>query len=249
MRHASIDDLLATMTADLAQLTAAGDARRYFHSMYLRTTRAVDEEIDRGGFEDGEWLTRWDLAFADLYVDALHADLAGEPVSGPWRVTFDAARDRTGTPPLQHALFGMNAHINYDLPQALLAVISPSDFDDPEVLRSRGADHQHVDTVLQARVGAENDELVAVSKVTLIDRLLRPANRASTRKFLAEARGKVWRNAVVLDRARRQGSDEYVRVLAQLEQLCRDRVADLTRPGPVLIRLARKGFGVLLPGA
>ncbi len=88
-------------------------------------------------------------------------------------------------------LFGLNAHINYDLPQALLAVITPADFDDPAVRRRREADHRHVDAVLQARVGAEDAELGAVSRVTLLDRLLRPANRAASRRFLAEARAKV----------------------------------------------------------
>lgn len=86
--------------------------------------------------------------------------------------------------------------INFDLPQALLAVVSPADFDNPSVLRSRRADHGHVDAVLRARVGAEDDELNAVSTNSLIDRLLRSANRAATRRFLAEARAQVWRNAV-----------------------------------------------------
>jgi hypothetical protein len=31
--------------------------------------------------------------------------------------------------------------------------------------------------------------------------------------------------------------------------LCAGRVRDLTAPGQVLLRLARRGFGVLLPGA
>src|SRR5205814_1707831 len=105
-------------------------ARRYFHATYLRTTRAVAEEIDRGRFADGAWLERWDIVFAELYLDALHADLAGEPVSGPWRIAFDTAARQPRLPPLRHVLLGMNAHINYDLPQALVAVISPAEFDD-----------------------------------------------------------------------------------------------------------------------
>src|SRR5215510_11206813 len=125
------------MEADLARLTASGDTRRFFHATYLRTTRAVAEEIDRGGFGDGDWLERWDVAFAELYLDALHADWQGAAVPGPWRVAFDTARDRTDLPPLRHVLFGMNAHINYDLPQALIAVITPAEFDDPRVRASR----------------------------------------------------------------------------------------------------------------
>ena len=245
--YGTIDALLDRMRADLDVMRRDGDARRFFHGTYLRTTEAVAAEIERGGFADGDWLRRWDLAFAGFYLNALDADRAGEGVPGPWRVAFAAARDRPDLPPLRHVLFGINAHINYDLPQALLAVISPADFDNPELSRGRAEDHRRLDAVLAGRVAAEDDELDAVSKVTLLDRLLRPANRAASRRFLAESREKVWHNAQVLDRARRAGPDRYAAVLAALERLSEARLADLTAPGPVLLKLARRGFGVLLP--
>ena len=235
--------LLERMRATLETLE---DSRRFFHATYMRTTQAIADEIDLGGFRDNAWVSRWDLAFAQLYLDALDASRRGEPVSGPWRVAFNAARDQPDLPPLRHVLFGLNAHINFDLPQALLAVIPPEDFDDPAIRRLREDDHRHVDGVLQARVGAEDDELDAISKTTLLDRLLRPANRMASRRFLAEARRKVWHNAVVLDRARRVGAQRYAATLSVLEDLCAQRVLDLTRPGAVLLRLARKGFGVVL---
>jgi hypothetical protein len=241
----AVEDLIARMTADLAGLVAAGDARRHFHATYLRTTRAVADEIARGGFLDGDWMRRWDVVFADLYLDALDADRGGRSVPGPWRVTFDAARDQDDLPPLRHVLLGMNAHINYDLPQALLAVITPAEFDDAALLARRAADHRHVDDVLLARVAAEDDELTAQGGQRLLDRLLRPLNRAGTKRFLAEARAKVWHNTRVLDAARRTG--RYEPVLADLETLCAARVADLVAPGQVLLKLARRGFGVRLP--
>jgi hypothetical protein len=245
--HDSIPALLARMESDLARLQASNDARRFFHATYMRTTRAVADEIDRGGFRDGVWLERWDLAFADLYLDALDADFTGKPVPRPWRVAFDTARDQPGLPPLRHVLLGINAHVNYDLPQALIAVISPEEFDDPQVLQARNADHQHVDEVLVSRVGDEDDELSAVSKLTLLDRLLRPANRAATKRFLAEARAKVWENTAQLDQARRTGPEAYAAVLAELEELSAQRLLDLVAPGQVLLKLARRGFGVRLP--
>jgi hypothetical protein len=247
--YESIPALIAGMQADLAVLRAGDDRRRYFHATYLRSTQAFDREIRRGGFADGAWLERWDLVFAGLYLNALAADLRGDPVPQPWRVAFDAARERGDLPPVRHVLLGMNAHINFDLPQALIAVITPAEFDDPRVAASRAADHRHVDDVLLARVGAEDDELSAQTRRSLLDRLLAPANRAATRRILTEARAKVWRNVLVLDRARRKGPEEYATVLAELEKLCAARVADLTAPGQVLLKLARHGFGVLLPDA
>ncbi|MDH2416239.1 DUF5995 family protein [Nocardioides sp. CER19] len=248
-RTGPLAGLLTRMYADLEDLTARGDARRFFHATYLRTTEAVGAEIEHGGFADADWVARWDVAFAELYLDALDAERDGRPVAGPWQVAFGTADRRPDAAPLHHVLLGLNAHINYDLPQALLAVISPEDFDDRRTLMSRQADHRHIDTVLQGRVGAESTELDAISRVTLLDRLLQPANRAASRRFLTEAREKVWRNAAVLDRDRRRGDDALAAGTAALETLCAERVRDLSRGGFVLLRLARHGFGVLLPGA
>jgi hypothetical protein len=240
-----IDELIARMTALLAPLEAAGDQRRYFHATYLRTTVAVAQEISRGGFADAAWVERWDVEFAGLYLDALDQDMAGRPPSRPWAIAFGAP---AGLPPVGHVLLGMNAHINYDLPQALVAVISDEQFDDPALLARREADHRAIDAVLAARVAAEDGELTRVSgPASLLDRLLRPANRLGTRRFLREAREKVWANATALSRSRRQGEDAYAAALAQLEELSAAKVTALQAPGPVLLRLAATGFGVRLP--
>jgi len=101
--------------------------------------------------------------------------------------------------------------------------------------------------VLLARVRAEDDEVRVSSRVTLLDRLLGPLNRAATRRLLAESRAKVWHNTGILDRARREGPQRYAAVLAELEHLCEAKLIELTAPGQVLLRLARRGFGVQLP--
>jgi hypothetical protein len=240
-----IDELIARMTALLEPLEAAGDKRRYFHATYLRTTVAVAQEISRGGFADAAWVERWDVEFARLYLDALDQDMTGQAPPRPWAIAFGAP---AGLPPVGHVLLGMNAHINYDLPQALVAVISDEQFDDPALLARREADHRAIDAVLAARVAAEDDELTRVSRpASLLDRLLRPANRLGTQRFLREAREKVWANATVLSRARRQGGDAYAAARGQLEELSAAKVTALTAPGPVLLRLAVTGFGVRLP--
>ena len=241
-----IDELIARMAAMLEPLQAGGDQRRYFHATYQRTTIAVAAEIKRGGFADNEWVERWDVAFAGLYLDALEASLAGRAPTGPWDTAFGAP---ARLPALRHVLLGMNAHINYDLPQALLAVITDEQFDDPALLARREADHRAVDGVLASRVAAEDDELTRVSgPPPLLDRLLRPFNQLGTKRFLREAREKVWANAIVLSRARRQGAGAYAARLAQLEELSADKVTALQAPGQVLLKLAATGFGVRLPG-
>jgi Family of unknown function (DUF5995) len=244
-----IDDVIARMTALAAQLREDGDARLAFHATYLRTTQAVAEALRAGLFDDADWVDRWDVAFAQLYLDALDADRRGEQVPEPWKVAFRAAADKPGLPAVRHVLLGMNAHINYDLPQALLAVISDTEFADPVLRARRQADHSRIDEVLAVRVAAEDQELARLNPAkTWRDAALQPLNRMATRRFLAEARAKVWANALELSRARKEGPGAYGPRLAQLERLCGQRVADLVRPGPVLLRLAARGFGVRLAG-
>jgi Family of unknown function (DUF5995) len=78
-RSAGIGALLRRMEGLLAPLEASGDPGRFFLATYLRTTRAVAEELARGGFRDPAWVERWDVACADLYLDAVEA--AGGPRS------------------------------------------------------------------------------------------------------------------------------------------------------------------------
>ena len=246
--YQTIDALLASMDRIDAELLAATDPRRFFHGTYSRTTRAVHDEILRGGFTDNPWVERWDVVFAGLYLRAFEQYESTGAAVGPWLVAFEKARD-TSLPPLRHVLLGMNAHINYDLPQALCAVITSAQFDDPTLIATRGEDHKHIDTVLAARVAAEDEELKKLElpgQRTLLDKMLTPFNRLGTKKFLREARTKVWANARTLDRARRQGPDAYASALQDLEALSRQRVIDLGQPGQIILRLARQGFGVVL---
>src|SRR5437879_5509222 len=148
---AGIDTLASELQSRLDQM-APDDSRRLFCSVYRRTTLAVGEEIVRGGFIDGSWVDRWDLAFGVLYLRPLDSELRGEPVPAPWAVAFRQAREQPQLSPLRQVLVGINAHINYDLPQALLAVISDAELDDEELLGRRSADHSHVDDVLAAPV-------------------------------------------------------------------------------------------------
>ncbi len=220
------------------------DARRYFHATYTRSTRAFDAEIKRGGFLDPPWLEAFDVSFANLYFEALEGWDRGQ-APGAWEIPFATARDRPDLQPLRHVLFGMNVHVNFDLPQALIALISDDEFDDPQLMETRQQDHMHGDDVLASRV-AEEDKLLP-GKRTLTDRLLTPLNRIATKRFLAEARGKVWRNARILSSARRQGPGPLAERISELDRLCAARAADLVAPGQVILKLARRGFGVTLP--
>ena len=236
--EAPIDAVLGRMQRVLDAIPAERAHRRFFAGTYLRTTRAVGEAVDQAFFEDPDWVQRWDVAFAELYLDAAGDDTRPPR---PWRLAFDAPAD---LPQLRHVLLGINAHINYDLPQAMLNVISDDEFTDPVLMARRRRDHERIDAILAGRVGQEDVEFVDRS---VTDRLLAPLNHRASRRFLREAREKVWHNTEVLQRARLAGPDAYRRTLGELEVLSAAKIADLLAPGQVLLRLAVTGFGVLLP--
>ncbi len=239
----TIDAVLARMQQRIDALPTDLAHREIFASTYLRTTKAIGVAIDDARFEDPAWVESWDVVFAEEFLDAHDADREGRgsDVPRPWRLAFDAPAD---LPPLRHVLLGINAHVNYDLPQALLAVISDEDFTDPVLIGRRKRDHERIDAVLASRVADENGMLGPLS---VLDRLLRPLNQASSKRFLREARQKVWLNVEQLQAARLAGAEAYRQRLAELEVLSAAKIADLLAPGQVLLRLAVAGFGVVLP--
>lgn len=244
-----VDDGVAALAERMAELLADMDGdrdpARFFLGTYLRTTQAVADTLARGRFEDARWVSAWVVDFAGRYLFALEEFRAAGPhVPRPWQLAFGAD---PALPPEAHVLLGMNAHINFDLPLSLLAMVPPAEFADPFLLDRRRRDHERIDGVLASRVSAEDVALERIGgRRTLVDRLIAPANRQAARTFLQEARRKVWSNATALDAARLTGADVLARRVADLEEASAERVRDLLRPGPVLLRLAVFGFGVTI---
>jgi hypothetical protein len=115
----TIDDVLERM-ATIDTVLPAHDGVAYFNRLYRRVTEHVSSAIDRSSFEDAEFLERLDVVFANLYFEAVLADQRGADVADAWEPLF-ACRWHAGSVPIQFALAGMNAHINHDLPLAIVA--------------------------------------------------------------------------------------------------------------------------------
>ena len=81
----------------------------------------------------------------------------------------------------------------------------------------------------------------------LLDRVLRPLNQEGSKRFLREARQKVWHNTSELHEARLAVPEMYATRLAELEVLSAAKVADLLAPGQVILKLTVAAFGVTLP--
>lgn len=80
----------------------------------------METRVSSGGFTDPAWLAELDIQFARLYFAALESALSGQPSPGCWQALF-GCRSRAAIARIQFALAGINAHINHDLSQAIVA--------------------------------------------------------------------------------------------------------------------------------
>src|ERR1035441_6244614 len=115
----SISDVLETLQA-IGATCVDEDGLKWFNWLYLQVTQAVETRVAAGGFTDPAWLAQLDVQFARLYFSALKSSLSGEATSGCWQVLFDR-RNHSVIARIQFAVAGINAHINHDLPEAIVA--------------------------------------------------------------------------------------------------------------------------------
>ncbi len=116
----SIVDAIQRMEAIQAQLQA-DDGLRYFNLMYLEVTKAFQQRVRAGSFQDKAFMERLDVIFANLYFVATRSQVLDlSATSHAWTALFDRRGDHRILP-LQFAIAGMNAHINFDLPRSLVA--------------------------------------------------------------------------------------------------------------------------------
>ena len=170
-----------------------------FARLYREVTEGVDAELTRQGFADSRFLERLDIHFAELFFSALESygrDPAGAPSA--WAPLF-AQRSHRGVAPLQFALAGMNAHINRDLPVALVTTCHELGFDLREGSREH-TDFERVDALL-SQVEARVKRSYLTGWTAWADRLvhrLRRIDDVVAMWDVGRARDAAWTNAQAL---------------------------------------------------
>lgn len=109
--------VIARMEAIDAELPRA-DGVAYFNRLYLAVTRAVLAATRGTTFVAPGFVDRLDVVFAGLYFDAEATIASGASAPDAWRPLIECRADKRE--PIQFALAGMNAHINHDLPLAVV---------------------------------------------------------------------------------------------------------------------------------
>lgn len=114
----TVDQVIDRMS-ELQDGLPPADGVAVFNRMYLEVTRTVRERLAADWFADPASLTLLDTLFAGRYLAAVDADRSGDRAPACWRPLF-ALRTHPAVQPLQFALAGMNAHIEHDLPMAVV---------------------------------------------------------------------------------------------------------------------------------
>jgi hypothetical protein len=203
-----VSDVVRRMRAIDAALDR-DDGVAVFNRIYLQVTEEVLERLTgRSTFRDDAFMTELDVRFAHLWFAAHDADR----VPSAWDPLFTARRDHRLLP-IQYALAGMNAHIEHDLPVAVVSTC-----------QARGTtpttpgvreDYEQVNDLLAAvEAGIRRSFLSDVGRAA-DDHVGRVAHLVSSWN-IDKARDVAWINVLALWQLRRLGSlaDGYRSALA-----------------------------------
>ncbi|MEM9931835.1 MAG: DUF5995 family protein, partial [Bacteroidota bacterium] len=181
----TIIEVLARLDEIIDTARTNNDPLGYFSYVYRRTTAAVKAAIDAGRFADNPRMETFDVAFANLYLEAYEQFHCGDPCSASWELAFRAAKDRKAM--LQHVLLGMNAHINLDLGVAAGRLMIGEELDELE------ADFCLVNDILQEITEELQERVARVSPLfRLVDRLGKQRDEHLLDFSMRAAREQAW---------------------------------------------------------
>jgi hypothetical protein len=182
----TIADVIVSMRA-IGDGLPPRDGVACFTRLYLAVTEGVGEA--ESGFASPEFLTRLDVRFANLYFRAL------EDPPRAWSPLLEA-RGHPGIAPIQFALAGMNAHINRDLPLALVQTCDELGLE----LRRDGPEHADFLAVnallVAAEVRVKRDFLTG--ELAIADEALGEVDDVIAMWNVERARDAAWTNAETL---------------------------------------------------
>lgn len=218
---AVLDRIASVIDASIRASSRVG----YFAAMYHEVTVAIRDAIVAGRFDDPDRMARFDVVFAERYLDAYEQWHQGGHPTIAWQTALDASR-RWRPIIIQHLLVGMNAHINLDLGIAAATVAPGSE------LAGLRSDFDRVNEILGDLVDGFTGAVDAVSPwIGLLDRIGGRTDQALVRFSIEIARRRAWDLAAELANA---GSGARAEIIAARDAATTDLTKTILRPGPVL---------------
>jgi hypothetical protein len=191
----TISDVIIVLQ-DMDSLLPSDDGLKWFNLLYLKVTESVRDNPPPAGWEAPQWLGRLDVIFANLYFDAVvNWQRNATKTARSWVPLFESRR-RPDIMRIQFALAGMNAHINHDLPIALVQVNGKKGVQ-PDRRSAEYRDFEYVNNILEA-VEAKMKPYVATGIIGAIDEDLGEVDDVIAMWNVRKARETGWVNAELL---------------------------------------------------
>ncbi len=192
MLASTIDEVIERLDHIIDSARRERSRLGFFPALYRQVTIAVKQGIASGRFEDGPRIQRFDVIFANRYLEAHERYIRGEYPGESWLVAFRSAGHWRPLV-LQHLLLGMNAHINLDLGVAA-AHTCPGD-----KLSDLKHDFDEVNKVLSELVDEVQRRIALVSHwLGLADRIGNRSDEAIVNFSMRNARDAAWDLALKL---------------------------------------------------
>jgi uncharacterized protein DUF5995 len=227
----STDEFVERLAAIQKSLPAT-DGLAYFNHMYGLVTRSVVQNLGITTFADPVWMSHLDIVFGNLYLNAVRDSMLTPSAIPPAWAPLLERRSDAGIAPLQFALAGMNAHINRDLPVAV--VTTCTDLNTTPDDGSHHADFFAVNAVLaevEPRIRQETEGTLLEDADTIF-----PGLQDVVANFnMVKARETAWANAGALWVCSRVAPDHGAAYIDALDHLTgfagRGLLVRLKQPG------------------
>lgn len=163
-----------------------------FNFLYHRITARVHEKVQDRFFADERFIPTLDVVFANRYLDALRISAqALQNTPDSWRVLVKrrANRDIAG---ILFAVAGVNAHVNFDLPAAVVETCEQLNVDPDE--GEQWADYRLINEIFEEEMEELRQHFLDKTR-QIDDRLLAPVLNAMGNFKVVVARDAAWNNA------------------------------------------------------
>ncbi len=171
------------------------DGVAYFNRLYLQVTKAVLAATASVTFAAPAFTERLDVVFAGLYFAAEATLGTGATIPIAWRPLMEERA--TDVLPIQFAIAGMNAHINHDLPVAVVQTckelgVAPED-GSPE-----HADYERINGLLGQVEGQVAGWFETGVIADIVDVTPKDVDKAIAMWSISDARDLAWDHAKLL---------------------------------------------------
>ena len=234
----TIDEVIAILDTIISTSEKNQDPLGYFAVLYRKVTLKVKEGIAKGFFDDNPRMERFDVVFANRYIEAYMAYQNKEAITHSWERAF-ALSKKYWPIVLQHLLIGMNAHINLDLG------ITAAQISKGKPIEDLKDDFDKINTILSSLVNEVQQDLAAIWPT--LKKLLQWSKKADD--FLIDfsmnlARDGAWKFATTL-----AGKDPATidTLIQERDHKVADKAKIITNPGMIarlilgIIRIGERG--------